>query len=57
MCKSFASNRDDAHSHITEEERAKVRDEARAAEDWVYDMSAKQSDTAPSADPVLTVSY
>jgi len=54
LCKKFASTYDDAHSHIEEDERDKIRSEAKDAESWVFDMQSKQGELAQSADPVLT---
>jgi len=54
MCRTFASNRDESHSHITDEERERVHSEAKVAEDWLFDMLGKQGDLDISLDPVLT---
>ena len=54
LCKKFASTYDDAHSHIEEDERDKIRTEAKEAESWIFDMQSKQGDLAQSADPVLS---
>merc|ERR1711968_389407 len=54
LCKSFAANRDEAYSHITDDERARVTTEVQSAEDWIYDMLGKQADLPDHADPVLT---
>lgn len=55
MCKSFAAKYDDAHTHITEEERDTIRKETTATEEWMYDSISKQGDLPGHADPVLTV--
>ncbi len=55
LCKGFTANYDEAHSHITEEERDKLRKETSATEDWLYDQIGKQGDLPLSVDPVLTV--
>eukprot|EP01038_Epipyxis_sp_PR26KG_P006796 gene6796-9309_t len=55
MCKSFAANYDEAHSHITEEERQSLRKEIQATEGWLYDSISKQSDLKDFVDPILTV--
>jgi heat shock protein 4 len=54
LSKAFASNYDDTHSHITEEDRATVRGATTKAEDWLYDLQAKQADLPLHATPVLT---
>merc|ERR1711968_416111 len=54
MCKSFAANRDEAYSHITDDERGRVLSEVKLAEDWIYEMLGKQADLPDCADPVLT---
>jgi len=54
LCKAFAANYDDAHSHIEEEERNRIRSEASEAESWLFDMQAKQGDMPANKDPVLT---
>merc|ERR1711916_185887 len=54
LCKSFAANRDEAYSHITDDERGRVLSEVKLAEDWIYEMLGKQADLPDCADPVLT---
>lgn len=54
MCKTFASNRDEMYSHITDDERGRVTAEVKSAEDWIYEMLGKQADLPDCADPVLT---
>merc|ERR1712023_96475 len=54
LCKNFASNRDEAYSHITDDDRARVTTEVQGAEDWIYEMLGKQADLPDHADPVLT---
>lgn len=54
LCKSFASNYDEAHSHITDEERERIRKEVQATENWLYDNISKQEELPRSANPVLT---
>lgn len=54
LCKAFAANYDDAHSHIEEEERGRIRSEASEAESWLFDMQAKQGEMPQNKDPVLT---
>jgi len=53
-CKTFCSNYDESLSHITEEDRAKIREKAATVEAWVYDMQSKQADVPINCDPVLT---
>jgi heat shock protein 4 len=55
MCKTFAANYDEAHAHITDEERDRIRKEVQNIEDWFYDSISKQSDLPLSADPYLSV--
>lgn len=55
LCKNFTANYDDAHSHITEDERDKLRKETQATEEWMYDFIGRQADSPLSAEPVLTV--
>ena len=54
MCRQFAQNYDDAHSHITEEERDAIRSETKTIEVWMFDSLNKQGELAQNADPVLT---
>ena len=54
LCKTFAANNDEAHSHITEEERNSIRSAAQKAEEWLFDLQAKQADLPLHSDPVLT---
>lgn len=54
MCRIFAANRDEAHDHITDEERDKIHVEVKATETWLFDMLGKQGDLESSVDPVLT---
>jgi heat shock protein 4 len=54
LCRSFVSTYDDAHAHITEEERDKIRDALRKSETWMFDMQNKQGDMALHVDPILT---
>lgn len=55
MCKSFCSNRDESHEHVTEEERMKIREECGHIESWLYDILGKQNDLAIYVDPILTL--
>lgn len=55
LCKTFAANYDEAHSHITDEERDRIRQEVGTTESWIYEMISKQDDLPKSADPILTV--
>jgi len=54
MCKQFAQNYEESKSHITSEERDKVRKETEDTENWMYDMIGKQGDLRTYQDPVLT---
>lgn len=54
-CKQFASNYDAKNAHITEDERDKLRNDASAAESWLFDMLGKQGDLPKYANPVLTL--
>lgn len=54
MCKQFASKYDENTAHIDENERDGLRKEVQKAENWMYDMLAKQGDIAASATPVFT---
>jgi heat shock protein 4 len=53
-CKTFAANYDESLSHITEEDRAKIREKSGTVEAWAYDMQTKQGDVPLNCDPVLT---
>eukprot|EP00624_Nannochloropsis_granulata_P001996 evm.model.NODE_19466_length_64249_cov_18.424255.11 len=53
--KTLVKSTDEKYSHITDEERNKVREEVTAAESWLYDQLAKQTELPSYADPVLTV--
>lgn len=55
MCKAFTANYDEAHAHITEEDRDRVRKETQNTEDWLYDLIGKQGEQPLHAEPVLTV--
>lgn len=55
LCKTFAANNDEAHAHITAEERDKIRAAASKSESWLFDMQAKQADLSQSVNPVLTL--
>lgn len=55
MCRSFAKNYEEKLSHITEDERDKIRGAVTTAEAWMHDMMNKQGETARNADPVLTL--
>lgn len=55
LCKTFAANYDEAHAHITDEERDRIRKEVQTTENWLYDSISKQEDSPLSADPHLTV--
>jgi len=52
--KALANTTDDAFAHITESERAKVKDECKATLDWLYEALDKQKDKELYEDPVLT---
>jgi heat shock protein 4 len=54
LCKAFAANYDEAHAHIDEEERSRIRAEASEAESWLFDTQAKQGELPQNKDPVLT---
>lgn len=54
LCKTFASNYDEAHSHINDDERDRIRKEVQATESWLYDNISKQEDLPKYANPVLT---
>jgi len=56
MCKVFAANRDEAFSHINDDERDRLISEAKSAENWLYDMLGKQGELEKFNDPVLTTS-
>jgi heat shock protein 4 len=49
------SQADDLYSHITDEEREKVRSLADSTSAWLYGLLDKQGAMAPNQDPVLTV--
>jgi heat shock 70kDa protein 4 len=55
ICKAFAMDTTEAKAHITLEEKGQVRASAESAEEWLYDMLAKQGDLAFYNDPLLTV--
>merc|ERR1711959_237883 len=54
LCRSFAANREESHSHITDDERDRVIVEVKGAEDWLYELLSKQADLPECADPALT---
>lgn len=56
MCKAFSSKYDENTEHIKEEDRATIRKEVQATENWMYDSIGKQGDIPSSCDPVLTSS-
>ena len=49
----FAETTDEAYSHITPEERDQVKKYANDADQWLTDLSIKQSNLPKSSDPVL----
>jgi len=53
--KTLVKSTEEKYSHITDEERNKVREEVTGAESWLYDQLAKQNELPSHADPVLTV--
>ncbi len=53
--KAMVKSTEEKYSHITDEERNKVREEVNGAESWLYDQLAKQNELPLHADPVLTV--
>ena len=53
-CKSFLSNYEDQYSHITEEERDKLRAEVSKTESWLQNESNKQAKLSKFVNPVLT---
>jgi len=54
-CRNFCGLTDEAHEHITDDERATIRSECDAAEGWMFDMQGKQGDMKSYENPVLTV--
>lgn len=54
LCKSFAANYDEAHAHITDEDRDRIRKEVQKTEAWLYDHISRQDDLVKNADPILT---
>mmetsp|Transcript_43317 Transcript_43317/g.31630 ORF Transcript_43317/g.31630 Transcript_43317/m.31630 type:complete len:830 (-) Transcript_43317:216-2705(-) len=54
LCKSFAANYDEAHAHITDEERDRIRKEVQKTEAWLYDHISRQDELPKSSDPILT---
>jgi heat shock protein 4 len=49
------SQADVLYSHITDEEREKIRSLTDSTSAWLYDLLDKQRVLAPNKDPVLTV--
>lgn len=54
MCKTFTSKYSEDTTHITEEERDKLRKAASDTEDWMYDTISKQGELPLHADPILS---
>jgi heat shock protein 4 len=54
LCKSFANKYDEAHSHITEEDREKIRSEVAKTEKWMVEATQLQNSLQLFAEPVLT---
>eukprot|EP01006_Ploeotia_vitrea_P035510 TRINITY_DN65895_c11_g3_i1.p2 TRINITY_DN65895_c11_g3~~TRINITY_DN65895_c11_g3_i1.p2 ORF type:complete len:305 (+),score=35.24 TRINITY_DN65895_c11_g3_i1:1703-2617(+) len=54
-CRTFAQQRDEAHEHITDDDRIAIRKECEDAEAWMYDMMGKQGELQKYNDPILTV--
>jgi heat shock protein 4 len=54
LCKSFAANYDEAHAHISDEDRDRIRKEVQKTESWLYDHISRQEELARNADPILT---
>ncbi|EWM30307.1 heat shock protein 70 [Nannochloropsis gaditana] len=53
--KTLVKSTEEKYSHITDEERNKVREEVNGAESWLFDLLAKQNELPSHVDPVLTV--
>jgi heat shock protein 4 len=54
LCKSFAANYDEAHAHISDEDRDRIRKEVQKTESWLYDHISRQDELPTNADPILT---
>ena len=54
LCRTFITNFDDAYSHITNDERDKLRNEVSKVEGWLSDMNAQQNKLPKSTNPILT---
>ncbi|CAM9816493.1 unnamed protein product [Phaeothamnion confervicola] len=53
--KKLANSLEEAYAHIAEAERTLVRNEATAAESWLFDKLEKQGSLPQSVDPAVTV--
>jgi heat shock protein 4 len=51
-CKVFVGTYEDAHAHITEDERDKIRSEFHRTESWLFDQLSRQGDLPKNVDPV-----
>lgn len=54
-CRQFSQSTDEAHEHITDEERNTIRKECDESEKWLYDTQDKQGELEKYQNPVLTV--
>jgi heat shock protein 4 len=54
LAKTFAANFDDAHAHITDEERSTITSATQSAEKWLAEQTAKQANLPDSVNPILT---
>lgn len=54
-CKQFASNADEAYSHINDDERDQIRGFATETEKWLFDLLDRQGALEMFNDPLLTV--
>lgn len=54
-CREFVKLFDEAHEHITDEDRDAIRKDCDDAEGWMFEMLGKQADLYKFNNPVLTV--
>ncbi|KAG5189610.1 heat shock protein 70 [Tribonema minus] len=53
--KRFANSQDETTAHVSDDDKDKVRANARKAEEWLFDMQAKQGALPATQDPCLRV--
>ena len=53
-CREFVKSSDEKYAHISDEDKDKVREAVKTAEEWLFSSLSKQGEVATSADPTFT---